>query len=204
MRDRRQPPPRPEPWRRVSGANKLRSPRQLAMLRELWTSRDELAREQDVAPGRLIPDASIVAAVSANPRSAGELSRLRTFRGRASRTELERWWSAILRGKTTEDLPGAPSREPGAIPHHRGWPQRHPEAAARLAIARAAIEAEAERMSMPTENLLTPDTLRRLVWQPPEPMSAEAIELRLRELGAREWQIGLTAPILAAAFVNNR
>lgn len=203
VRDRQPKPPRAEPWRKVSGGNKLRSPRQLAMLRELWTARDELARERDVAPGRLIPDASVVAAVSANPRSADELARLQTFRGRASRTELDRWWKAILNGKSTTDLPGSPPKDPDSIPHHRSWSQRYPEAAERLADARAVIETEAERQSMPIENLLTPDTLRRLIWQPPAPATPEAIALRLKELGARDWQIALTAPILAPIFIDN-
>ncbi|MBO1806333.1 HRDC domain-containing protein [Leucobacter ruminantium] len=202
VRDRLPKPPIAEPWRKLAG-NRIRSPRQLAMLRELWTARDELARERDVAPGRLIPDASVIAAVAANPRSAGELARLQTFKGRASRSELNRWWKAILRGKTTEDLPGPQRRDPDAIPHHRGWAQRHPEAAERLAAARAVVEAEAERRRMPVENLLTPDHLRRLAWQPPQPPTTDAIALRLRESGAREWQIALTAPILAPVFVDH-
>lgn len=196
-------PPRSEPWRKVSGSSKLRTPRQVAMVRELWTARDELARARDIAPGRLIPDSSIIAAVTANPRSAEDLARLPNFKGRASRSELSRWWSAILRGKTTSDLPGPPAKAPDAIPHHRGWSQRYPEAAARLADARAVVEAEAERQRMPVENLLTPDTLRRLVWRPPMPATTDAIALRLTELGAREWQVALTAPILTPVFVDN-
>ncbi|UOQ58608.1 HRDC domain-containing protein [Leucobacter allii] len=195
--------PNAEPWRKLSGGHRLRTPRALAIARELWASRDALARERDVAPGRLIPDASVVAAAEAAPRSKGELARLQSFRGRASRTELDRWWAAVLRGKTTEELPGPRRRDPDAIPHHRGWAQRHPEAAARLADARAALEAEAERLRMPLENLLTPELLRRLAWAPPAPADAATIALRLTELGAREWQVGLTAPIIAAAFVES-
>lgn len=195
--------PRPaEPWRKLSGGHLLKSARALALARELWNARDALARERDVAPGRLIPDASIVAAAAANPRSSGDLARLQTFRGRASRSELERWWSAILRGKTTTDLPGPKQRDPEAIPHHRAWSQRHPEAAARLEAARPAIEAEAEARSIPLENLLTPDTLRRVVFQPPADRSAAGIALRLTELGARPWQVGITAPIIADEIVD--
>lgn len=193
-----------EPWRKLSGSHALKSPRSLALARELWVARDELARERDVAPGRLIPDSSVVSAAVANPRSKNDLSRLATFKGRASRTELDRWWRAVLAGKTTEDLPGTKPRDPDAIPHHRGWAQRHPEAAERLAAARAAVEADAEHQGIPIENLLTPDHLRRLVWRPPADPSAENIALRLRELGAREWQVGIVAPIIAGAFVDMR
>ena len=191
-----------EPWRRLSGGNALKSPRSLAIARELWIARDALARARDVAPGRLVPDASLVAAAAANPRSKGDLASLKTFRGRASRSEIDLWWEAIMRGKTTDELPGPRPRDPDSIPHHRGWAQRHPDAAARLAAARAGVEAEAESQGMPVENLLTPDTLRRVAWQPPTPATADTIALRLTELGAREWQVGITAPIIAAAFVD--
>lgn len=201
VRNRPEKAKNPEPWRNLSTGQSLRSPRALALARELWLARDEIARSRDIAPGRLIPDRSIVAAAAANPRSKGDLAKLQTFRGRASRTEIDRWWQAILRGKTTENLPGPQPRVPGSIPHHRGWGQRYPEAAARLAAARAGLEAEAERQQMPTENLITPDHVRRLAWHPPEDCSPESIALRLTELGARHWQVALTAPILAAAFV---
>lgn len=198
----KQPKPKnPEPWRKLSGGHALRTPRSLALARELWEARDALARERDVAPGRLIPDSSVVAAAVANPRSKGDLARLPNFKGRASRTEIDRWWRAILTGKTTEDLPGAKPRDPDAIPHHRGWAQRHPEAAERLTEARAVVETEAERQGIPIENLLTPDHLRRLVWRPPADRSPEGIALRLTELGARAWQVGIVAPILAPVFV---
>lgn len=204
-------PPKPipaEPWRRLSGGNRLKSPRELAIARELWLARDELARARDTAPGRLLPDASIVVAAAAQPRSAGHLASLADFKGRASRTELERWWAAALRGKTTDELPERAPRDPDAMPHHRGWAQRYPEAAARLVAAREAVAAEAERLRMPTENLLTPELLRRVAWDPPAPATGdgsaagpETVRERLLELGARTWQADLTAPLIAAAFV---
>lgn len=203
VRNKPEKPKNPEPWRNLSNGQSLRSPRALALARELWLARDELARSSDTAPGRLIPDRSIVAAAAANPRSKGDLAKLATFRGRASRTEIDRWWKAILRGKTTENLPGPRPRDPGAIPHHRSWAQRYPDAAARLAAARAGVEAEAERQHMPAENLITPDFVRKLAWNPPEDLSPESIALRLKEVGARDWQAALTAPILAAAFVES-
>ena len=54
---------------------------------------------------------------------------------------------------------------------------------------------------MPVENLLTPDVMRRLVWDPPAELTAGAVEARLIKLGARNWQAVLTAPILAEVFV---
>jgi ribonuclease D len=54
---------------------------------------------------------------------------------------------------------------------------------------------------MPTENLLAPDTLRRLAWSPPEPISEESIAAAMAEAEARPWQVEATAAKVAAAFV---
>src|SRR5690606_31749315 len=113
-------PPLDDPWRRLSGLHSLRTPRAFAVARALWLARDEYAREIDTAPGRLLPDASIVAAAMAHPASRNELSGLKAFIGRASRTQLARWWSAIEAGTTTDDLP--PLRvSDGSLPPARSW-----------------------------------------------------------------------------------
>lgn len=195
--------PPAEPWRKLAGGNRLRSPRELALARELWNARDALARERDVAPGRLLPDSSLIVAAAMNPRSAGQLAANKEFRGRASRAELDRWWKAILRGKTAE-VPRPPERDRNAIPHHRNWGQKFPEAAARLQAAREAIAAEAERQQMPVENLLSPDILRRIAWEPPQTNDPAVFAARMEELGARPWQTVITAPILASLFVESR
>ncbi|MBU4465538.1 MAG: HRDC domain-containing protein, partial [Actinobacteria bacterium] len=56
-------PPRDDPWRRLSGLHTVRGRRGLAIARELWNAREEFARDQDIAPGRLVPDRALVAAV---------------------------------------------------------------------------------------------------------------------------------------------
>ena len=73
------------------------------------------------------------------------------------------------------------------------WADRDPAAAKRLAAARAVVAALADEHHMPTENLLQPDAVRRLTWEPPAEITDESVAARLRELGAREWQISLTA-----------
>ncbi len=37
-------PPRPDPWRRTSGIHRVRSRRSLAIVRELWLERDQIAQ----------------------------------------------------------------------------------------------------------------------------------------------------------------
>src|SRR5439155_10353983 len=137
-----------EPWRRLSGIHSIRGIRNLAVARELWLARDELARSLDTAPGRLVPDASLTAAAKAMPETKRALAGLREFSGRASRTEIDRWWDAIQIGRTTEDLPVL--RGPGeSLPPPRAWADRNPEADARLKGARAALGVLSETLSIP-------------------------------------------------------
>ena len=191
---------RVEPWRRLSGLASIRGQRGLAVARELWEARDDYAREIDTAPGRLVPDAALTAAAKALPASKRDLSAIKEFTGRASRSQLDRWWAAIERGMATTDLPA--TRAPGeSIPAPRIWSDRNPEADKRLKAARAALTELSEFFHIPLENLLTPDSLRRLAWSPPEPLTLDSVAAALTEYGARAWQIDATAQKIVDAFV---
>ncbi|RZT64238.1 ribonuclease D [Microcella alkaliphila] len=196
------PEPRAELWRRLSGLHSVRGQRALAVARELWLARDAAAQASDIAPGRLIPDASIVAAARAMPESKRELASLSSFHGRASRSQLDRWWTAIEAGRTTDDLPVLRVREEATLPPPRSWSDRNPEADRRLRAAREALTAIGDDLEIPLENLLTPDTLRRVAWNPPSPISTESVASALESLGARPWQIDATALTIASAFVD--
>lgn len=193
-------PAREDPWRRLSGLHTVRGRRAFAIARELWTAREDYAREQDVSPGRLVPDRSLVAAIRADPKSKGELAGVKEFNGRASRSQLDRWWTAIERGRASSDLPLERVRGDG-LPPVRSWHERHPEAERRIKAARPVVEAHATALHMPPENLLTPELLRRVAWAPREPLSAETVGAQLTDLGARHWQIEETAQLIADAFV---
>jgi ribonuclease D len=136
------------------------------------------------------------------PASKRDLASLKEFTGRASRSQLDRWWAAIEAGMASDDLPVL--RQPGdSIPPPRVWSEKNPEADKRLKAARAAVTAVGERMSIPVENLLTPETLRRVAWTPPETVDAASIASALEDLGARSWQVGATAQVIAQAFVDS-
>src|SRR3954464_11148297 len=60
-------PTRAGRWRRLSGIHAVKGLRNVAVARELRQTRDELARETDTAPGRLVPDASLTADARAMP-----------------------------------------------------------------------------------------------------------------------------------------
>jgi ribonuclease D len=190
-----------EPWRRLTGVHSLRNPRNVAVARSLWMARDALAREIDVSPGRLVPDSSLVAAARVMPESKRELAALKEFSGRASRTEIDRWWAALEEGKAATDLP-VNRRSEDTLPPPRSWADRNPEADSRLKAARTALAALSEFVHIPVENLLTPEILRRIAWTPPEPLTADTVAASLSELGARPWQLELTAQPIAQAFVD--
>ena len=73
-----------------------------------------------------------------------------------------------------------------------------------MSRAREALASISLEHNIPVENLLTPDYLRRLCWEPPEPETAESVARFLLDRGARQWQISLVAEALAAAFVDAR
>ncbi len=189
--------PRPEPWRRTSGLHRVRGRRALAAVRALWTARDEIAAQRDVTPGRVIPDSAIVEAATALPRDRATLLGLRGFHGRGAQRYASVWVDALRQARELPDdeLPDAAARYDGPPPP-RAWSEKDPVAAARLGDARAALQKLAKELELPVENLLTPDYVRRVLWQPPA-ADVEAVSSALRELGARPWQVELAAGILA-------
>jgi ribonuclease D len=191
---------RGEPWRRLSGVHSVRGARNLAVARALWEARDEYARAIDSAPGRLVPDASLVAVARTPPASKRELAAMRAFSGRASRTEIDRWWAAVEAGLAAETLPA--TRVPSdSLPPPRAWADRNPDADRRLKAARPELTRLAALLNLPPENLLTPETLRRIAWEPPEPVTPESLAAALAAQGARPWQIEAVAGPLADVFV---
>jgi ribonuclease D len=195
-------PPRVDPWRRTSGVHKLRTRQQVAAVRALWTARDEYATERDIAPGRVLPDAAIIEAARANPTRAHDLAALPVFGGPRQRRRLDRWFGALeaARALPESELPSVTSSGGDGIPAPSRWRDRDPEAAARLAAAREAVNALAEQHVVLAQNLLASDVLRRLCWQPPQPLDGDTVRARLAVLGARPWQVELTADPLVAAL----
>jgi ribonuclease D len=204
-------PARPDPWRRTSGIHRVQSRRGLAVVRELWTARDQIAQRVDLSPRRVLPDTAIVEAARSYPANHAQLTRISGFAGRQARRHERDWLTAVARARASTDQE-LPETTGGAIPNgpppaHR-WAERDPAAAARLAAARGAVTALAEENRLPAENLLSPDALRRLSWDPPRPRDGpsgeendeEAVAQALADYGARPWQIELTAGPIAQAL----
>ncbi|MBF6237082.1 ribonuclease D [Nocardia otitidiscaviarum] len=199
-------PPKADRWRRTSGIHTLRRTRQLAIVRELWTTRDKLARLRDVAPARILPDSAIIAAAANEPKTIAQLRALPVFGGPRQRRYSREWLGAVERARALPDSELPPLAQPfdGPPPVNR-WERRDPAAAARLQRARAAMTDLSGEVSVPVENLLTPDLLRRMCWDGlPRTATngdgAAVIDDYLSAGGARPWQRELTVPRLAAAL----
>ncbi|MGH3313520.1 MAG: HRDC domain-containing protein [Streptomyces sp.] len=194
-------PPRKDPWRRTSGMHKVRRRRQMAVVREMWTARDGIAQKRDVSPGKVLTDSAIVAAALAMPADARALSALPGYGHRMGRKQLDQWQAAVERARALPEsaLPQQ-SQAPNGPPPPRSWADKDPAAAARLTAARAAVTKRAEELRLPQENLLTPDTVRRVCWQPPQVLTEPEVGSALRALGARAWQIEQTASLLTEAL----
>jgi ribonuclease D len=196
---------RPKPqkvdrWRSITGLQKVQDRLSLEIARQIWTARELLAKKMDVAPGRLIPDSSILVAATEKPRSRPELAAMKSFSGRASRSYLDLWWDAVQTANKATELPALRPERTDAIPNHRNWMTKFPEADRRLKFSKAALIEISEKNLVPLENLLTPEILRQVSFSPPEPLSQELLASKLAELGARNWQVEQTSKAIEQAF----
>jgi ribonuclease D len=115
--------------------------------------------------------------------------------------------SAIDHGLALDEseLPERAARVAGP-PQPRAWADRDEVAARRLDFARAGITKMAEANNLPPENLLQPDAMRRLLWEPPTTRDPgdllDDVVARLQWSGARPWQIAMTASLLTDAILS--
>jgi ribonuclease D len=77
------------------------------------------------------------------------------------------------------------------------WREKYPLRYAALTHARHNLALRAEELSVPLENMISPENVRRICWSNPYGQVAMA----LAELGARPWQSEIAAPILEAALL---
>ncbi|MCV7399307.1 ribonuclease D [Mycobacterium fragae] len=194
------PPTRRDRWRRTSGIHRVRDQRGLAAVRELWITRDRIAQRRDIAPGRILPDSAIIDAAVADPKTVDDLIALPIFGGRRQRQNASIWLSAL---QTARENPVAAedAEAPNGPPLPARWYKRRPEAAARLNAARTALGELSQRVSVPVENLVSPELVRRLCWDwEPTENPTTAVDQFLAAGQARRWQRELVVPVLAAAL----
>lgn len=189
-------PTRSSSWRGLHGLGALRSVRQLAAAREMWTRRDEIADAEDLSPHRVIKDRDLVAAAKEAPRGREAFDR--ALPAKLRRKDV--WWQAA---RTGLDLPPAhlPERnERSYPPPHKLWSKKYPEVAERYQRVRAEVGQRAEDLEMPPENLLQPALLREWVWEHEQAGTESEVAEELTALGARPWQVEQAAPVIHRAL----
>jgi len=200
------PPPRVDPWRRTSGMHKVKKREQLAIVRALWTVRNEIAQEVDISQGRLLSDAAIVElamVAHAKPiKTKKDLERaIRPLGLRARWMENSATWISTITDAIAlpeEQWPKARS-DVDSLPPLKIWRERYPEKYAPLTHARARLSEKSAELAIPLENMITPEYVRRVCWISPKGSVAQA----LATLGARTWQIEIAGPILEAALLES-
>lgn len=200
-------PKRIDPWRRTSGMHKVKKRSQLAVVKSLWEARDDLASHLDISPGRVLSDAAISTIALASGTTPLATKRdlekvLRPIGLRARWFEnTPRWLKAIDAALALpEDQCPENRSKSDALPPIKIWRERFPEKFIPLSHARFQMSLAAEELELPVENLLTPELLRQICWLLPEPSEVARL---LGEMGARQWQIDLAAPILIDALAQD-
>lgn len=202
---------RKEPWRRASGIHKIKRRDQLAIIKTLWHERDNLAREADVAPGKFLSDAALLELAMHVPKTRAEMEKVLRPIGARSRwfEHTAQWLGAIRTGIAVPESHWPQLRaESDSMPPVKVWREKFPAKFAPLSHARAAIEARAQELSIPPENLISPDLVRRLCWNSPEgatiTLKTDEVRSSLIDQGARRWQADIVGPLIATALLERK
>ena len=182
-----------EPWRRMHGLGTLRNPRQLARAREVWETRDRVAREADTAPSRILKDRDIVALAQHRVRTADDVFRA-LGTGRLTRRHAQRWAEALQRADSLQDgdLPRRTRSAPTGPKLDRALVKE------RTQVLKQAMYDLSETTRIPHDLLLQP-ALVRAAAALQDPDDEDLLEEYLRDQGAREWQRELSVPVLVRA-----
>jgi ribonuclease D len=196
--------PKPDRWRRTSGMHKVRDRLTMAIVRDFWFSRDELAREIDLAPGRVLGDDAIIELATKRPDNLEAVAKVIGRRTRLEAPPFNRWLNVLnLALKTPLEQQPELRVASQSLPPIKIWKDRNPLGYARLTHARAALIELSAQIQIPTENLVTPEFVRKICWQQPPATNSEYEDFvigQLASMGARPWQIELVTPGISAAL----
>ena len=196
--------PKPDRWRRTSGMHKVRDRLTMTIVRDLWLSRDELAREIDLAAGRVLGDDAIVELATKRPDNLEAVAKVIGRRTRLDAPPFNRWLKVLnLALKTPIEEQPELRVASQSLPPIKIWKDRNPLGYARLTHARAALIELSAQIQIPTENLVSPELVRKFCWQEPPATNSEYenfVNEQLNKMGARPWQIDLVTPAISASL----
>ncbi len=196
--------PKPDRWRRTSGMHKVRDRLTMSIVRDLWISRDELAREIDLAPGRVLGDDAIVEIATKRPDNLEAVAKVIGRRTRLEAPPFNRWLNVLnLALKTPIEEQPELRVASQSLPPIKIWKDRNPLGYARLTHARAALIELSAQIQVPTENLVTPEFVRKICWQDPPASNSDYenfVTEQLNKMGARPWQIELVTPSISSCL----
>lgn len=175
-----------EPWRRTSGLAKVKSRKELARIKELWSARDTLAATEDIAPSKVLRDRELVALASSRVRSSDDIMSRWPKIPRSTSARLFRALRKADRLPLEELPPRRESTRTGEPPFSRT------EIKERVSALKETITEVSAEHEIPHDVLLQPAIVKSL--------GAEGVPVEvadyLKSRGARPWQIELCAPAL--------
>ncbi len=186
-------PALPEPWRKTSGIHKVRDPRQLAIVRELWIERDRIAKERDKSVSKVLPDLAIIDIAKLELKSARDVYLLESLRNRSHKSLADHWWDVRQSALSLKesDLPKTSSGI-NSIPPTKAWEEKNPEAHARFTKIRPKVLEISESLEVAPEIIISPEVVRQLCWSGYETISGKTeLEEWLSLQKVRQWQTEL-------------
>lgn len=188
-------------WRDLKGIASVRSARGMQIARALFDARVRQARREDVSPSSVLPSRVIVAIARAEPITARDLARISGFPAR--RRGATQYWMSLVEEALAGDsatFPAPIERDPNNPPTKSNWERSHPENFAALGEAKELLGDAAHDLGFQPEILLSPSTLREVVWRAEPADDTHAIISSLQRTDAREWQIAIAGPLIAQAL----
>lgn len=205
-------------WQNMKGVGAVRSGRSLAIVRELWTTRDAYSANRDLPPELMLKHKDLLR-IATEPREARRTLRstidrgFRPFmrRGRHQRFPSEfrsELIAALDRALElpTSQLPSPPARRSTGVAPIKTWAEDYPLADAAFRELRTIHDGLAEELDLQADVLATQKQLRSVAWQltygdlrshPTEQLADPVGEVEdrvgtaLAATGMRPWQSGL-------------
>lgn len=191
-----------DPWRKTSGMHDIKTGQENYIVMNLWLKRDEIAQKLDLAPGRILNDASMIEIALVKPKTVLELTELKSIKQRFGQKYAEVWFET-LQNSIKDDPSKWPVKiqNPQYIPLPKSWEKKNPEAFNRLKIFKTLLVKKSEDLLIPVENLGQPEVIRKWCWLLPTRKNLETKEW-LSTQGLRPWQSEILAELAIEVLDN--